>query len=393
MQQRGTWMRVKVWASVQGWIHTGDLVFGRPWSSVSTYRPPEIHYTVRAHKSERINAAAEAESTVKLYSSPTGRVTGMLQAGSIGAVAAWQQDRKGKIWYQIRGLWAPGDAIVFRTPDPGTERSGRVPIWQAAGGKGMWLTLGTMADSAPDALIRAARRNGISHLYLEAAISPLGFHGKDVVGPVIEAAHRSGISVFAWIFPYLYDLASDVMLTRQVTAFRTGAGVGFDGAAIDLERNVTRSTVRAYSQLVRAYLRPAYLLIGVTYPPQASPDFPFREVARQYNLIAPMDYWHQTTSAFGSDYDHMRYGYAYAYRYAADSVGAIRKLSGHVPVAPIGQAFDNFGRLEMGPHAPSAAETNGFLGGGKQSGAVGASFFQWMTTTVDEWHAILAFRF
>jgi len=393
LEQRGTWRRVTIWASVQGWVYARDIVFGKPWNSVSTYQPPEIHYTVRAHRAESIIATAQAESTVSLYSSPTGHVVGVFRAGSVAAITAWQQDRKGKIWYQIRGRWAPGNAIVFRTPDPGTERRGHVPVWQAAGGKGMWLTLGTVADSAPDALIRAARRNGVSHLYIEAAISPLGFHGKDVVGPLIDAAHGSKISVLAWIFPYLYDLASDVMLTRQVASFRTVAGATFDGAAVDLERNVTLSNVRAYSQLIRAYLGPTYLLVGVTYPPQSSPDFPFREVARQYNLIAPMDYWHQTTTTFGSDYGHMRYGYAYGFRYAVDSVGAIRKLSGHVPIAPIGQAFDNFGRLEMGPHAPSAAETNGFLAGSKLSGAVGASFFQWMTATVGEWRAIQTFRF
>jgi hypothetical protein len=60
---------------------------------------------------------------------------------------------------------------------------------------------------------------------------------------------------------------------------------------------------------------------------------------------------------------------------------------------PIGQTFDNFGRLEMGPYAPSAAEITGFLRGARDSGAQGASFFQWMTATEPEWRAIRGFRF
>jgi hypothetical protein len=257
----------------------------------------------------------------------------------------------------------------------------------------MWLTLGTVAGSAPEALARAARDNGMTHLYVESAISPLGFHGKNTVGPLLEDAHRNHLSVIAWVYPYLYDLAADVDLTRQVAAFRTSSGDRFDGIATDLERNVSLSTVRAYSQLVRWYLGPRYLLVGVTYPPQSFPAYPFAEVAHDYNLIAPMDYWHQTRSNYGLDYGHMAYGYAYGYRYALDSIQAIRRYAGRAPIAPIGQVFDDFGRLEMGPHAPSATEIQGFLAGSKAGGAIGASFFQWMTATDPEWRAIHAFRF
>jgi hypothetical protein len=199
--------------------------------------------------------------------------------------------------------------------------------------------------------------------------------------------------VIAWVYPYLYDLAADVALTRQVAAFRTPAGNRFDGIAADLERNVSLSTVRGYSQLVRWYLGPRYLLVGVTYPPQSFPTYPFAEIAHDYNLIAPMDYWHQTKSAYGLDYAHLQYGYTYGYRYALDSIKTIRQVARSVPIAPIGQVFDDFGRLEMGPYAPAASEIQGFLAGSKSGGAVGASFFQWMTATDAEWHAIRTYRF
>jgi hypothetical protein len=290
-------------------------------------------------------------------------------------------------------VWVPGEAIQFKESDPGLERKDGRQLWKLASGKGMWLTLGTIAGSDPNTIIQAALHNGLTHLYLESAISPLGFHGKNAVGPLIDSAHRHHLAVIAWVFPYLYDIAGDIALTQQVAAYRTASGNRFDGIAADLERNVSLPTVRAYSQLVRAYLGRSYLLVGVTYPPQSFPTFPFAEVAHTYNLIAPMDYWHQTKTAYGLDFGHMPYGYTYGYQYAEDSVSAIRRLSGHVPVAPIGQVFDNFGRLEMGPYAPSAQEISGFLAGSRASGAIGASFFQWMTAQVDEWHAIHDFKY
>lgn len=390
--RHGAWTQARVWASVQGWVESSEIVFRKPWSSVSTYRAPEIHDRIRAHKAQAIRSLAQTTDRVVLFHSTSGGRAATLPAGATVTVTAWQQDSKGNIWYRIRGLWTAGGAIRFQTPDPGLRHVRGMAVWRPVAGKGMWLTLGTIAESAPDALAVAAVRNGITHLYLEAAISPLGFHGKSSVGPLIEAAHRRHVAVVAWVYPYLHDLASDVELTRRVARFHTRSGDSFDGIAADLERNVSTATVRAYSQLVRAYLGPDYLLVGVTYPPQSFPGYPFAEIARQYNLIAPMDYWHQTQTSFGLDYGHMRYSYTYGYRYALDSVRAIRQASGHTPVSPLGQTFDNFGRLEMGPHAPSPEEVTGFLAGSKKAGAPSVSFFQWMTASVGEWRAIKDFR-
>lgn len=270
---------------------------------------------------------------------------------------------------------------------------GRATPVAAVSGKGMWVTLGPIAQSDPDAILDACRRSGLTHLYLEAAISPLGFHGRGAVGPLIDAAHRRHVSVIAWVYPYLYDIASDVSLTRAVADFRTRAGNRFDGIAADLERNVTLSAVRAYSQIVRAYLGLRYLLVGVTYPPQSWPRYPFPEVARDFDVLAPMDYWHETRTSRGLDFGGLAYGREYGYRYARDSVAGIRALGVTTPLAPIGQVFDDFGRMELGPYAPSDAEIRGFLEGAKASGAIGVSFFQWMTATVAEWRAIRAFRF
>jgi hypothetical protein len=380
------WDQVKVWGSVKGWVPKSAIGFRAPWRTQSTYKAPAVHYRVTAHGPRSLPTTAVSTGTLMLLGKPGGRERASLPSGATVTVSAWQQDAHGLVWYEVNRLWTSGPLLFRLSPVP-------FGAWKAIAGKGMWLTLGTAGDSSADAIARAAHADGVTHLYVEAAISPWGFHGKSTVGPLIEAAHRRHIAVIAWVYPYLDDIASDVDLTRQVAAFRTPNGDGFDGIAADLERNMDITHIRTYSQLIRRYLGPSALLIGVTYPPQSIPTYPFAEVARVYNAIAPMDYWHQTRTDRGLDYGHMRYGYAYAYRYAQDSVHTIRQVSGAVPILPIGQTFDDFGKLEMGPDAPSQAEVRGFLQGSKDSGAGGASFFQWMSTTVPEWRAIRAFRF
>lgn len=388
----GTWRRVRIWNAVVGWVPRGDVAFRRPWTTVSTFHAPPVTYTVRASAFQPVRIPAVVPVRAARYALPDGSRNGTVAAGKL-VVTAWQQDAHGTIWYRVQGGWIPGRAARLTTPDPAHVAVSGKPLWQAVSGKGMWLTVGSVADSDPRAVVDAARRAGITHLYLESAISPLGFHGRTVVGPLIDEAHRRGLAVVAWVYPYLYDIAADVALTRQVAAFRTASGGRFDGIAADLERNMTVPAIGAYSQLVRAYVGSRYLLVGVTYPVQSLATYPFGEVARTYNVVSPMDYWHQTRTATGLDYGHMRYGTAYARRYATDSVVAVRRVAADARVAPIGQVFDNFGHKGMGPNAPSGAELRGFLRGSSDAGAIGVSFFQWMTATNDEWREIAQYRY
>lgn len=393
LSTRGGWAHVSIWASVRGWVHRRDLVYRRLVETTSTYSAPPLRYPLEPAGPFRVSATAVATSILPLATAPGRSAVAYVTSGSRVRISAWRQDVKGQVWYRVRGLWALSKSVRFAQPDPATARSGGKLLWRRASGKGMWLTLGTAGQSDPHAIVQAARSNGITHFYVEAAVSPLGFHGKTSVGPLLHAAHRGGIAVLAWVYPYLYDIASDVALTRQVAAYRSAAGDRFDGIAADLERNMRPWRFGAYSQLVRQYLGPRYLLVGVTYPPQDLPSYPFAEVGRSYNLVAPMDYWHQTKSHYGLNYGRMAYGYRYGRRFAAESILSIRRAGVHVPIAPIGQVFDNFGKLEMGPHAPSAGEIRGFLDGSKRSGAVGVSFFQWMTATDGEWREIKAYRY
>ncbi|MGH2443357.1 MAG: SH3 domain-containing protein [Chloroflexota bacterium] len=390
--KKSNWFHVLIWGSIHGWMAKRAITFRKPWSSVSTYKAPIIRYQVRAQAAEPVHATALVRAGERLYRSPERAITGWLPAGSTVQVTAWRQDASGTIWYRAGNGWANGAQVQFSKMIVRAGNNGR-PLWASIRGKGMWMTLGALDASSGAVLADAAARNGVTHIYVESAISPLGFHGRGSVGSLIDAAHRRHIAVIAWVYPYLYDIASDVALTRRVAAFRTQSGQRFDGIAADLERNMHVGPIQTYSQLVRAYLGARYLLVGVTYPPQSLATYPFATVARSYNVIAPMDYWHQTSTGAGLNYDHLRYGWSYGYRYARESISTIRDSVGATPIEPIGQVFDDFGRLEMGPHAPSSAEVNGFLQGCKAGGAVGVSFFQWMTASATEWAAIHAYHY
>jgi hypothetical protein len=392
LAQHAGWDHVAVWSGVPGWVPTSAVVFRRPWTSASTYRAPTIRAAVRAAGPFSLRVTATATANLPLQKWPSGPVAGRLRSGDRFAITGWMQDGAGHAWYRVGPWWVSGASVRFIW-SPRAKRSPNGSGVERVSGKGMWLTLGTIAGTAPAAILDETRRAGITHLFLESAISPLGFHGRLAVGPLLDAAHRHHIAVIAWVYPYLEDVATDVTLTRQVAAFRSSAGSAFDGIAADLESNVNLATVRTYGQLIRAYLGPDYPLVGVTYPPQTMPAYPYAEVANDFDVIAPMDYWHETRTGTGLDYQGLTYGWTYGYRFAANSITEIRKTAGATPVAPIGQTFDDFGRLEMGPYAPSAQEEEGFIAGSKRSGAIGVSFFQWMTATVDEWHAIQAFQY
>jgi hypothetical protein len=385
--RRGAWSRASIWAGVNGWLPSVEVTYRRPWESVSTYHAPALRARPRHFGPVPLHQPAVATATTALTRSPGGATVRRLFGGQTMAVDSWMQDSQGSVWYRIGRFWARGDAIQFSWPPHAGNASHLVA------GKGMWLTLGPITAATPAVILDSAQRAGITHLYLEAAISPLGFHGRRDVGPLIDAAYRRRIAVIAWVYPYLGDIAADVALTRKVAAFRTAEGHGFNGIAADLENNVSLDTVRAYSQLVRAYLGPLFPLVGVTYPPQSTPSYPFAEVAHNYDVIAPMDYWHETRSGTGPDYPQLPYGWQYGYRYAVDSITRIRVQAPRAVVAPIGQVFDDFGRLEMGPYAPSSHEVDGFMAGSKATAAVGVSFFQWMTATADEWRVIRQFSY
>jgi hypothetical protein len=148
----------------------------------------------------------------------------------------------------------------------------------------------------------------------------------------------------------------------------------------DVEQNMQEPYVRAYGEVLRATLGAKVLMGITTYPPQGywGERYPFRTVARSWDVIVPQDYWRISRRPYTA---------ADAYRYVQDSLAGIRAASGrpHVPIEVLGQTFDIFGN---GVDSPTAPEILAAARAARDGHAIGISFFEWNHATPEEWDAI-----
>jgi hypothetical protein len=244
--------------------------------------------------------------------------------------------------------------------------------------------LGVIAGSSPDAIVAAAVHNGITHLYLEAAISPLGFHGRNG-----RWTHRGSTSTphrcYRMGVPLPLRLASDVDLTRQVASFHTSHGDSFDGIAADLGATCSSGT---YAPIL-SWFGPISRSARWGHRRNHLPTIPSL-VAHDYDVIAPMDYWHETKPTSDSTTARCAMDTPTAIDMRRIQFG-IRRLAVRLSLqsARPSMTLDGWkwGRM-LHPRVRC-----GVSAGCKAQAAVGASFFQWMTTTDAEWHALADFRY
>lgn len=254
----------------------------------------------------------------------------------------------------------------------------RVRDLAAISGKGMWIWQFDATESGDaSAIVARAVAAGLHQLWVRVGDSFDGFYGATELDALVPAAHRAGLGVIGWGFPYLDDPAGDAAWTRAALDWSGPDGARLDGWAADLEtasEGVDLSGRRAatYLGLVRPAAR-GRPLVATVFPPTGSfaSTYPYAAMAPYVDAFAPMDYWgcQQPSAA------------------AAQSLA---RLSGLAPVELVGQAYnmaDEGGRQV----APSAAETLSFLATAKASGAVGASFWSWQAADSAEWAAVASF--
>lgn len=250
-----------------------------------------------------------------------------------------------------------------------------------AAGKGLWLLFGDWKANGDEAIVQKALDGGYTHLYLEVATSrDGGFYGQRALDRLLSMAHNAGLALIAWVYPDLRNPAADTAWSQQVIAFRTPDGETADAFAPDIEEVMTPSTVAAYAEAMDQALGPDGRMIAITYPPQARPDYPFKDLVPYTDVFAPMSYWHHFVR---------EYTYADAYRYVADSVTKLRALAGaNVPVSVIGQTYDMFASGARGVYSPTALELQAAIDAARATNAIGFSFYRWGTATDEEWQAM-----
>jgi hypothetical protein len=225
--------------------------------------------------------------------------------------------------------------------------------------------------------VAKATAAGLHQLWVRVGDSQDGFYAAAELAALVPPAHKAGLAVIGWGFPYLYDPVSDAGWTQQGLAWRGPDGSRLDGYAADIETASEGTALSArrtvtYLGLVRPAVqgRP---LVATVFPPtsQNLSVIPYAAMAPYVDAFAPMMYWGCREPG---DYARL----------------ALAGLGTMAPLHLIGQAYnmaDEGGR----PASPSSAEILRFLSVARSGGAVGASLWSWQEMDAEEYGALASF--
>lgn len=230
-------------------------------------------------------------------------------------------------------------------------------------------------------------RDGVRTLYLQT-----GNYGQRVdlvrrraLGRFVDAAHAAGLDVVAWYLPSFLGPEQDERRALAAIRFRSARGERFDGFALDIEASLVRRVSLRNRRLLRlsAVLRAA---VGRDYPlgaiipspvgmrrhPAYWPRFPYRQLARDYDVFLPMAYFTDAGVR----------GIARTRAYLAADVSAIRVRTGDpdVPIHLIGGLAGSMG----------VGETAGFMRAVADCAPLGYSLYEFPITSQAAWRALAA---
>jgi hypothetical protein len=243
----------------------------------------------------------------------------------------------------------------------------------------MWLHYFRLsAGGDPAAIVARAKETGLSHVYLRVGSSKDGFYGQADLDRLLPVAHAAGLSVVGWDFPYLFDAEADARRAAAAIAYTTPDGHRMDSFSADIETrhegvNLSVPVAETYSRRLRELVGADYPLVATIPRPRYNRGYPFAEIARYFDALAPMVYW------------LARDPVAEVEQTIADLAGLGR------PIMPVGQAYD--ARLDGGPPGPPPKEhLVRFIQAAQSRGVTGFSFWVWHHATPDHWAAITEAR-
>jgi hypothetical protein len=278
-------------------------------------------------------------------------------------------------------------AAVLVAPASGGATAGSTPR-SAYAGLGTWLDIyATSSWVHPRREVAAMARDGVRTLYLqtgnyEQSTDLVRAHA---LGRFIDAAHAAGLRVVAWYLPSFGDPAREARRALAAIRFRSAQGERFDSFALDIEAGIVKPASLRTERLLRlsARLRAA---VGRRYPLGAIipspvgirrhrhywPQFPYRRLARVYDVFLPMAY----------ATDRGVHGSTGTRAYDAADVAIIRARTGRrdVPIHLIGGIAGTMG----------AAETAGFMQAVAECAPLGYSLYEFPITPRATWEALAA---
>ncbi len=246
-------------------------------------------------------------------------------------------------------------------------------------GKGMWIWKTLQTENGDvDAVVARATAAGLRQVWVRVGDSRDGFYAADYLSRLVPKAHRAGLAVIGWGFPFLHDPVSDAAWSTEAVQWRGPGGSRLDGFSPDIELSsegvlLTERRITVYLGIVRPAAGDMTLIATVYRATEArwTGTYPYRAIAPYVDAFAPMIYW----------------GCVEPGNAAQESIARLATLK---PVHVIGQGYDagpEGGRT--GP--PSGDETVRFLDVAQRNGAVGASFWVWQSMPGEQWSALSAF--
>lgn len=260
----------------------------------------------------------------------------------------------------------------------------------------MYRGLGTWIDlydedlmNHPRRTVRRAAARGVQTIYVETAnySSRSALLRPRKMATLIDRAHRRGLRVVAWYLPGFRDLEKDYR--RSMRAIRFGAALGhrFDSFALDIESPLVDDPQRRTRRLLRLSARlkrtvgKRYTLgaiipspRGMQLSPSYWPGFPYKRLARHYDVILPMIYFTYRVS-----------GYRAVYRYTARCFRILRRETEQqgLPVHAIGGLADEV----------NGSEGRAFARAVTRKEAIGAGLYDLGTMGAEDWRSMYRARY
>jgi hypothetical protein len=255
---------------------------------------------------------------------------------------------------------------------------------------GVFAGLGTWFDvydgpsyRSPAAAAARVAGHGVHTVYVETANdrSATDVVNAPALGAFVDALHSAGVEVVGWYLPGFAQPAVDLRRTRAMLGFRTPAGAGFDGVALDIEslrlKSIGLRTTRllALSRTLRTEAGDtpvaaiSYAPRGLERHPAVWPRFPWQQITPLVDAWIPMTY---TGGGL--------HGYDATYGYVARSLRLLRAAVG--PMIPIHAAGGVANRM-------TAEELKAFTDAVADDGTVtGWSLYDFPTTGSKAWAAL-----
>jgi hypothetical protein len=307
--------------------------------------------------------------------------------------------------YAVVALLAAGAPLHARSN--AVELTSDMPVTSldSISGKGMFLFF-TPDPADPEhgypsydiaSVIETATAGGIRNIELRLAYGSF-FQASNPgarawLDTFIDASAAAGVRLLAWEVPR-QATTSDIAEAIAIARYRTPAGNGFSGLALDIENgddymgdgDIAKQSMVDYIHQVRQAVGSKYLVVATIISPRlthwTNVQYPYARIAPYASVLQPMEYWHYFYAT-----SHHVYSEDCVTGAIAGAVSLTKQLAGRdIPINVAGQS-DDLG----GTGVPTPDEIGWSLAAAKHAGAIGEMFFDWAGTPPDRWPAIGAF--